>query len=409
MCFDILVIAGLMYLIVLSARSFSIYIPFELTALILIIIYSFLLISTKGQTIGKKICGLFVVKSDGTKVGYPIGFLRECITKPIVALALPVGLVAIIIQIFGTPQQNLFLYLMPLLILIIVYIVHFVITKRTWYDIISGTIVRQDLSNKIRGNVAIITVLVISSFFIVRQTIQYVDYYRLYNNMLPYSTLPPNFEKREQDALIDISSIYPTDEILFVRWLDENADNPIDYAVDKSSIYQVVIFGETHEIKGQITFLIDAIPELYHRAGVRVIALEFCTREDNKLIDRLIASPEYDYDLALRIARNQPWRLWGMKEYWDVLYAVWLLNNSLHETDDKMRVVGIDSKWDGPSIALTVAGADDEVKAPVWEKLRIIRVLFTLPSLFLRDELMAREVEHQIIESGERGIVWVGA
>ena len=183
----------------------------------------------------------------------------------------------------------------------------------------------------------------------------------------------------------------------------------VDYVVQVASTHQVVIFGEAHDVRSQVSFLIEAIPDLYRRAGVRCIAMEVCTREDNDDIARLVTAPAHNNELALRIARHQPWHTWGGKEYWDVLYAVWQLNRSLQASDKKMRVVGIDSQWDGPSFALGSGGGDDAVQAPLWERLRLLRVIPDIPEFVLRDELMAREVEHQIIDTGERGIVWCGA
>ena len=57
---------------------------------------------------------------------------------------------------------------------------------------------------------------------------------------------------------------------------------------------------------------------MYHDAGVRCLALEVCTHEDNEIIEQLITASEYDQELALKIARNQPWQSWGGKEYWDI-------------------------------------------------------------------------------------------
>jgi hypothetical protein len=196
---------------------------------------------------------------------------------------------------------------------------------------------------------------------------------------------------------------------VFVQWLTEHGKDPADYAVDVASQHQVAIFGESHENLGQMSFLHKIIPALYHRAGVRCLAMEVCTREDNEDINRLITAPVYDPELALRISRHSPWQAWGFKEYWDTLETVWQLNRDLADGQQKMRIIGLDRQWDGPSIALVFSSGVDGVKAPIWEKLRVFRALATLPtSLAFRDELMAREVEREIIERGERGIVWVG-
>ncbi len=123
----------------------------------------------------------------------------------------------------------------------------------------------------------------------------------------------------------------------------------------------------------------------------------------------LVTSERFDSELALKIARSEGWKAWGWKEYWDVFETVWRLNNSLPENSRKMRIVGLDCEWDGPSFALVGVG-DDGVQGPIWEKLRVFRLLDAdLVRLAKRDELMARNVEKETIEKGERAIVWVGA
>jgi uncharacterized RDD family membrane protein YckC len=396
------------YVAVVSARVFSIYVPFEASALIAAIVYSTLLIGAKGQTVGKSLCGLRVTKKEGNPVNYLISFLRECFAKPIVALVLPVALAITMARLLGPPKDGLLFFVLPSIVLLITYLIHFAFTKRTWYDYLTRTIVQQEMAANKRGVIPLVFVLSFSALLLLWQTSQYVEYYQHYNDMLPYSTARTPYDVREPQKVVDISTLAVENDARFVGWLDANAKSPIDYAVHVASMHQVVVFGESHGNRGQVSFLAEAIPALYHRAGVRCVAMEVCTYEDNENIARLVTAPEYDHDLALRIARDQPWHSWGAKEYWDVLHTVWRLNKSLPDSEKKMRVVGIDSQWDGPSFALVTPG-DDATKAPIWEKLRIIRVLLGSLGLLLRDELMAREVERQIINAGDKGIVWVGA
>lgn len=173
--------------------------------------------------------------------------------------------------------------------------------------------------------------------------------------------------------------------------------------VEVVSNHQVTIFGETHNKQEYLLFLNRIIPALYHRAGVTCIAMEVCLAEDNQKLLQLVTSEEFDTDLMLQIARNAPWRAWGSKEYWDILETVWQLNQGLPEGKKKLRVVGLNFKWDGPSMGLVLRSG------PVWEKLRIWRIVDDFLLTFKGDEVYARNVEKEIIEKGEKGIVWVGA
>ena len=171
--------------------------------------------------------------------------------------------------------------------------------------------------------------------------------------------------------------------------------------------HTITIFEERHHVQDDLVFLNRVIPDLYHRAGVTCIAVEYISAENNTQLVNLVTADEYDRELALSIARSHSWPDWGGKEYWDVLETVWKLNKSLPEDLPKMRLVGIDKKFDLPSFALIGLG-DDGLSGPVWEKLRAVRIFKIFPLLQRRDEIMARNVEKQIFEKGERGIVWVG-
>jgi len=222
------------------------------------------------------------------------------------------------------------------------------------------------------------------------------------------SNLQMPYTDRDPSSLVEISSLTKEDHTKFIEWLDLHGKGSVEYAVETAAKHQVTIFGEIHQQKDYLLFLNKIIPELYHRAGVTCVAMEVCLAEDNKNINQLVTAPEFDRDLALEIARHQSWGLWGSKEYWDVFETVWRLNKSLPQGKKKMRLVGIDVKFDGPSMALVTGGEGAKIKAPIWEKLRIFRVLDDIIILLKRDELMAMNIEKEIIEQGERGIVWVG-
>ncbi len=155
-------------------------------------------------------------------------------------------------------------------------------------------------------------------------------------------------------------------------------------------------------------FLNALIPVLHHRAQVRCVAMEVCLAEDNEAIARLVTASTFDRELALSIARHQPFGLWGWKEYWDVFETVWRLNQTIPAGEKPFRVIGLDRPMDMPSVAML--GFEDNAArdCPPWEKLRIFRALRTIPLVLARDAFMAMQVEREIIATGQRGIVWVG-
>jgi len=195
------------------------------------------------------------------------------------------------------------------------------------------------------------------------------------------------------------------------QWLGEHGEDAAEYAVKTASQHDVTIFAELHEIQDNLLFLSRIIPDLYHRAGVRCIAMEVCCPQDNELLQRLVTADSFDRDLALKIARGGPWGVWGFTEYWDVLESVWRLNRGLAAGERKMRVVGLGLRCDGPSIGLLgVRDPERPTASPVWEKLRFVRVIDDLLLIATcLEEHYARSVDKEILEKGERGIVWVGA
>lgn len=262
------------------------------------------------------------------------------------------------------------------------------------------------LFGKYKNHIAFALIILIT-LFIIKKIIYFKDIYDVSNGYSSYSLSEPDYTETDSSKLIEISSIDSSDATILLNWLNQNGNTPEDYILEKVSEYQVIVFGEVHERSNYLNLLKEMIPDFY-KTGVRIIAMEVCLYDDNELIEKLVTSKQYDYELALEIGRHQPWLIWGWKEYWDILEGVWSLNRSLDVNQEKMKVIGLDSKYEMPSISL-VLNSEDKRSGPFYEKLRILQTIQTMPLLQYRDELMAKQIEDQIIKKGEKGIVWVGA
>lgn len=355
------------------------YVPFELTFCLSFVVYSIVLIGWRGYTVGKLMCGLVVRSSKDRPIGYLRALLRETICKFSSAIFLLLGFIWV-----GFSRK-----------------------KHGWHDHIARTAVKQDTGAIKRGRLVLAVVLAINTVFLGSKVFITVSRYNDAMRMAVKPNVTTTYSQRDPSSLVEVGSLEQADHAAFVNWLDENGKDPVDYVVEKAGKHKIIIFGEVHHIQDNLLFLNRIIPELYHRANVTSVAMEACIAEDNAKLAKLVTSEEFDSELAMQIARNQGWKAWGDKEYWDVFETVWRLNKSLPEGRKKMRVVGIDSKWDGPSFGLMGLG-DDCAGGPLWEKLRVFRLLDDLVLLIKRDEIMARNVEKEIIEKGERGIIWVG-
>lgn len=405
---DTLLIFLVTFLATILGRLFHKYIPFELVFVILALLYALVFLSRRGQTFGKMLCGLTVRKNANTPIGLFTAFSREFIGKFLIGIILPVGMAWVICMHVNSYEFFPIIAFVFVILAFIIFLIHYLLRKRTWYDLIARTTVVRNSGLKKRTNSVVGMVLIFIAGSIAYKSVELISILRIAGNMSFYAAVAPKYENRVPSSLKEIAAIDSTKNAEFVKWLDKNGKSPVDFAVEKARQHQVLIFGESHFNQGHVRFLSEIIPELYHQAGVRCIALEFCAREDNENLNRLVNAPDYDHELALQIARNQHWHNWGGKEYWDAFEVVWKLNNGLSEKQQKMRVVGIDRRVDAISWSLSVPGGD-YTEGAIWEKLRIIRALAAVPKLYYRDELMAKEVEREIIDKGNRGIVWIGS
>jgi uncharacterized RDD family membrane protein YckC len=357
----------------------NIYVPFEMTFLVCALLYYVVFMGWKAQTPGKMICGLSVVSITGQRLRTFQVLVRETVGKLISWIPIMVGFFWIGIS------RN----------------------KRGWHDYIAGTrVIRSPLARR-RGNTVLALVLIANGLLIGEKAITVRFLYQDARRMSLPRNVKTRYAKRDPSSLIEVSSLGEKDQKQFADWLNRNGKDPIDFAVDAAKDHQVVIFGERHQVKDELIFLKTLIPELCRRARVTCIAMEVCKVENNEQMNRLVTSPEFDRALAMKLARDGPWGMCGSKEYWDVFETVWQLNKTIATEGKKVRVVGIDTKWDGPSWALLGLG-DEAQKGPPWERLRFARCGIDLLKLIMRDELMARNIEREIIEKEERGIVWVG-
>ncbi len=207
-------------------------------------------------------------------------------------------------------------------------------------------------------------------------------------------------EKESAKAPVEVADIHASKFPAFVKWLEEKAIDPVEYCVEKCKTHQIVILGEPHYKKDYLELFKQVAIEAYHKAGVRVIAMEACNAEDNEKIARLVEGDFYDSALALDIARSENWRLWGYGEYWDVLEAVWKLNRSLPSGSERLKVIGIDKKMDYQLWTLWQA---QQLKDP-----SLIEKAKAQPDVLERDNWLTANVERETIAKNRKGIVYIG-
>jgi len=374
---SLIIIIGMdLFFFLLYHQPFELYLPFELLTIIIAIAYSTILVTTKGFTIGKYLCGLHVIKKDGTRPFFFRALLRESIGKVISFIPLFLGF----------------------------FWIGFSRSKRGWHDHLSGSSFIRKPSSKKMALIAVLLPLFVT-LFLTRDFVYYS--FTLFPRAIAYKQYkpsPPAYLKNDLSRLKEMSSIDSSMDTSFVQWLDRNAKSPEEFAVQVAGAHEVTLFGEMHNQEDNLLFFNSIIPDLYFRAGVRCVAMECIPCEMNGRLKKLVTAKTFDKKLALEIARTQGWGLWGDKEYWDVLETVWKLNTHIASESSKMELIGIDTEWDMPSIALLGVG-DAPLSSPLWEKLRILRLPFSFLKVTLRDEIMAENIEKEIIRRSRLCII----
>jgi uncharacterized RDD family membrane protein YckC len=367
---DVLMIIVVVVLAANISASFGYYVPQELTILIIFTLYSAISVACGNQTIGKRLCGMKVESCKGKSIGIAASVIRAVVA-------------GISVCLIGLP----FLF------------VAFRHKKHGFHDLLSGTRVQLLSSGRTRRRWVVMMFVILVIILLVPHVVAWADLYfqhRTFHNRaeIAFNQHPWVMESTVKASAVDINQINQ-----ITSWITEQAMEPVDYLVDFASNHQVTIVGERHGIVQYLDFLNESIYDLYHKAEVRVLALECCHSDQDADIQNLLTAKEFNTELALKITRGSSWHAWGYKRHWDVLETVWRLNRSLPEGSEPMRIVGIFPPGDLISFRMTKEGYI----------YRLFRALGDLPWLAMHDAHYARRVEQQAFKEQRRTLVWVGA
>jgi len=357
--------------------SINIYFPFEFTFLVLGILYAIISIAAKGQTFGKWLLGIRVCNNRETNLSALQAIFRESILKIFSAIIFFLGFMWI----------------------------GFSSAKKGWHDKISGSKVIKDKHpgnrNDIWKYIALVSFIIMAGNYVWQIGSLLYDVKKI---SIKEQVIDLPFMHRNPSTLIPIDSA--SDSLCSV-WVKSNALTPEQYAINAATAHQVTLFGEMHNYEDNLRFFNSIIDSLYFKSGVRCIAMEAIPSNMNDKLEKLVNGNDYNHELAMEIARSQPWKAWGSKGYWDIPETVWKLNKRLPAESKKMRLIGIDSDWEGPNIAMVNIGGDKRGPTPFWEKFRP-SVISDFVKIIYRDEIMARNVEKQIIEKNDKAVVLIG-
>ncbi|MHC5024120.1 MAG: ChaN family lipoprotein [Planctomycetota bacterium] len=168
---------------------------------------------------------------------------------------------------------------------------------------------------------------------------------------------------------------------------------PEAYILDQFDDHDIVFVGEHHRIKHDVELIHRLIPLLSER-GVHNLGFEFAIEEDQPLIDRLVTAATYDGELAHRVLFNGS-VMWGYQEYADVFRIAWELNRDLPAGAPTFRIVALGTRRDWSVVRSPDDLADEEILEKVWPKGD-------------GDEIMAEIVLREIVQRGEKALVYCG-
>jgi uncharacterized RDD family membrane protein YckC len=378
LCLDFFLIAALVEIAVTVARHCQIYIPREASWLLLGVSCAVGMIGWRGATLGKTLCGLRVCRDGAESIGFGRVLMRETVAKAISAAPMLLGF------LWAAGRK-----------------------KRAWHDWMSGTRVLINAGVKWRQSIITLVLIgdgIILLWYVWEPWISYCDTLA----MAPPTNLVLPYETRDPSVFVEAASMKPGDVARCSQWLDEHGKMPLEYLVDKAKEHQVVLLGEMHEQGDTLRWFNEAIPSLYSRAGVTCIGMEVCLASDIEAIQRLVTAPTFDPQLAMQIARHQFWGIWGFKEYWDVFKTVWKVNRTIPAGQRKLRLIGLDKSFD--AMFVMALGIDGPARdAPLEEKLRVWKAPKLIALLMLRDGVMARQIENEVFNKGERAVVLIGS
>ncbi len=179
------------------------------------------------------------------------------------------------------------------------------------------------------------------------------------------------------------------------KYLENHHKKPVDYITDKFKDHDLVIIGEYHHIKQNLSLLHQLIPRLYNEAGVRFLGYEFFASSCQKDIDRLVNGKEYNPALAKQIITQSAIRsglLWPYQEYVDTFKIVWQLNKNIAEKADRFRIVFMhfDNNWHDLHY-----GNEGQKKA-------------SMLNFMEGDKLYAEPIINEYEKTQHKGLIWCG-
>ena len=166
--------------------------------------------------------------------------------------------------------------------------------------------------------------------------------------------------------------------------------DPAGYLLKQFENHKIIMLGEEHRVREQLEFVMELIPKLY-KSGIRNIGMEFGCYELQGALDSLVCSDFYD-EAAAREMMFTYNVAWPMKEYTDIYYKVWQLNQGLSGDEPRFRIINLSYQYD-------------------WSAFKGIRTIGNALKIFPKgpiEQFRARVVEKEVMSCNEKILILTG-
>jgi hypothetical protein len=135
----------------------------------------------------------------------------------------------------------------------------------------------------------------------------------------------------------ELKGQFNSDEIS--NYIKTNANSPEDYIIEKFKAYDIILLGEHHMVKQNLSFIQSLIPKLYQN-GIYNLGMEFGAFENQNKLDSLLVAKKYDHKLAESMMFDYN-VTWAYQEYVDVARAAWEFNSKLPKHARPFRILNL--------------------------------------------------------------------
>jgi hypothetical protein len=136
-------------------------------------------------------------------------------------------------------------------------------------------------------------------------------------------------------------AVAPTDTLSFINYIKNKGQNPNDFVLEKLGKYKLVLYGEIHRRKTSWDFLKGVVNDKKFVDCAGTIFMELGSDKQDD-IDTFLRNKSIDNELLLTVFRDYMLPGWDVKDEFDFIKEIWLLNKNL-PLNKKVKIIACDT------------------------------------------------------------------